>query len=46
MFIAWHKELGMDGLILLAVSKGRLHRQLEQIGQDPHNYTITNLRDE
>lgn len=46
MFIAWHKELGRDGLILLAVSKGRLHRQLIQIGQDPHNYTITKLRDE
>lgn len=46
MFIAWHKELGKDGLILLAVSKGRLRRQLIQIGQDPHDYIITNLRGE
>lgn len=44
MYVAWHKELGMDGLILLAVSKGRLRRQLIQIGQDPHNYTITELK--
>lgn len=45
MFIAWHKELGREGLILLAVSKARLRRQLIQIGQDPHNYTITKLKD-
>lgn len=45
MFIAWHKELGKNGLILLTVSKGRLRRQLIQIGQDPNNYTITKLKD-
>ena len=46
MFIAQHKELGNEGLQLVAVSKGRLRRQLMQIGQDPHNYTITKLKDE
>ena len=41
MYIAKHKELGDNGLQLVAVSKGRLHRHLAQIGQDPSKYTIT-----
>lgn len=41
MYIAKHKELGNDGLQLVAVSKARLRRHLAQIGQEPSKYTIT-----
>ena len=41
VYIAKHKELGNDGLQLVAVSKARLRRHLAQIGQEPSKYTIT-----
>ena len=40
MFLAIHKESGSEGIMLLATSKGRLKRQLTQIGQDVHDYNI------